>query len=535
MTCFQRHATQAIVIALCAAVLCGCLSSEQRAAMRKRVVPTSEALVFNPVQIWCTSHCGARPITDAVHVDYSRTYPRFRVMEAMHRHVWVDRMSIHFDPNEYPIAVLTYRARNVLNKDYVLWMDDTAGPVLGGLEVFHTRDLVLDGQVHQLRQDLRQLNPAGNITQAWFAVHADETGDATIDLIDLRFEADPSARPTELLPDEPIAVRIVNSNGRPIAGACVTADSEFLNLARGARTDNDGRVTISPLQIPAGKHMLRVTAAGYVPIELHADPLPAEITLPRATTFGGSVVDEQGSPVANVAVHVSEWQRRDDRVWIHVPIKAMTGADGRWRSPPLPARFIELPLQFHHAQYMFDQNVRLTGEDLAAARQKDYQFTLERGKTVSGNVIDPDGKPVVGATVRIGRRTVHTDTNGAFTAVGIAPQTQSVEVLQPGYPPKYAPLTEAGTTVTIQLDLGRTLRGRVVDSEGNPLEGVMIKDTRRNLGLRVFTDRDGWFMWEGAPAQAEPLYVDAWHEDHGRARRQPISEDGQTVVVLEAE
>jgi len=522
MTLFQRHATQAIVIALCAVTMTSCQAPQGQSARR---VPTSDALVFNPQQFWITSHCGTVPITDSVYVDLDREHPRFRVLEAMHRHVWLKCMSVHFEPDDYPIAVLTYRAQNVLKKDYLLWMDDTRGPMRGGIVVFETEDMILDGQVHELRQDLRELNPAGKITMAWIAVQADETGDAYVDLIDLRFVADPDAKP------KPIAVRIVDESGKPIPGATVTVDSEFINLSRCAVTDSDGRVSITPVRPPAGSHMLRVSAEGYVTIESHGKALPSEIALSRAATYGGRVVDEQGKPVANVAVHLGDWQRDQARL-MHLPIKALTDADGCWQSPPLPASLDKLKLRFHHAQYVSSQEAEITGTDLNAAREQRYNFTIKRGSTVRGKVTDPDGAPAVGAKVTIGRQTVYTDAQGVFIAQRVEPGEQTVTIIQPGFAVNRQSVTvePATASVAVLLDAGRTLSGRVVNSDGNPVEGAVVLDTGRNLEFRTHTDADGRFTWQGAPS--EPVFVDAYHADHGRAQQQAMNDDGDTVVRL---
>src|SRR5439155_3625111 len=73
-----------------------------------------------------------------------------------------------------------------------------------------------------------------------------------------------------------------------------------------------------------------------------------------------------------------------------------------------------------------------------------------------------------------------------------APETRSIRV---------AADTPA---VEFRLEPGHTIRGRLLDPAGKPIEGVEVGvDTwrqRRSLLLQLKTDADGRFVWSDAPA-----------------------------------
>jgi hypothetical protein len=123
----------------------------------------------------------------------------FVVEDANSLHVW-KRYGLSVSIADYPIAVFTYRARNVAPGWYTIWMDDGAGP-WGGCTVFRPGHLIVDGKKHEVRADLRKvrdehkhkilkLYEKGTIKGMALGVRAGNNPPAVLEFIDLRFLPD---------------------------------------------------------------------------------------------------------------------------------------------------------------------------------------------------------------------------------------------------------------------------------------------------------------------------------------------------------
>jgi hypothetical protein len=115
----------------------------------------------------------------------------FRLDDPTAVQVWTMRFKPVINIDTHPIVTMRYRA---VNTDpgpgwYSLWIDDGTGPSAGGLIPFTLTDIQGDGQVHEIQRDLRLLSPQGNLF--WFAVAmaSGPGGNATFELIELRFES----------------------------------------------------------------------------------------------------------------------------------------------------------------------------------------------------------------------------------------------------------------------------------------------------------------------------------------------------------
>ncbi len=174
-----------------------------------------------------------------------------------------------------------------------------------------------------------------------------------------------------------------------------------------------------------------------------------------------------------------------------------TGADGRFRFDVARARAHRLA-------------VRAIGFAPAVALQctggSDVVVELARGASVSG-VVRSAGKPVADATVRLAVRGVtvelalaRTDHDGAFRCADVAPANAFVQVRANDLQEHWREIDiAAGTSqhLEIELEAGRTLRGRVVDAgTGAPIADARVSDswTMRRV---VRTDADGRFALLG--------------------------------------
>ena len=252
-------------------------------------------------------------------------------------------------------------------------------------------------------------------------------------------------------------------------------------------------------------------------------PIPDTYTvaLERGVPIGGTVRDEQGRPIAGARVHlrIEATPPRGGRERYPDPdcevAAALTDAQGRWRSEALPASAragVRLELVITHPDHVgLKQSV--TAEALRAFAAVG---TMKAGRSLSGTVASPTGRPVAGATVVIQSRSdrktiqrVQTDREGQFrTGPFIDPSWSefTVVVQADGFalsaqtlliPPEIPPQA-------FRLSPRKPLQGRVVDSRGRPIPGAVVRSATEfghaGLDWGAETDADGRFVWYEAPA-----------------------------------
>ncbi len=117
--------------------------------------------------------------------------------------------------------------------------------------------------------------------------------------------------------------------------------------------------------------------------------------------------------------------------------------------------------------------------------------------SISGRVITEDGQPIPHAKVNIagvggvkkilaGRMEVVTDASGGFQADKLDPAAYSITASAPGYVAIQNEQTgststryvHVGETVTIRMQRGGIITGRVLNSSGEPVIGITVEATR---------------------------------------------------------
>ena len=167
-------------------------------------------------------------------------------------------------------------------------------------------------------------------------------------------------------------------------------------------------------------------------------------------------------------------------------------------------------------------------------------IVLYRGISVAGRVLNREGRPITGASVRLGRVPFDparkTGPDGGFEFKN-APAGQNLLTIQAtGYAPEVKSLRISNrlTTLEFRLGPGRTIRGQVFDSKGKPLAGASIAtslwDPRQSLDGRYRTDAAGRFVWENAPSDSVELT--AWKEGHAAAFLKLEPSDDQPIFKL---
>jgi RNA polymerase sigma factor (sigma-70 family) len=134
-----------------------------------------------------------------------------------------------------------------------------------------------------------------------------------------------------------------------------------------------------------------------------------------------------------------------------------------------------------HIEPLFGHNAYRIIEPDAAAGACPCNFELDRGRTVTGEVLDPDGKPLAGAsagglTPVWGKNVVLKDANFTARAVSSA-SPRTLAFLHKGR--KLAGSVEVGPgekgPVKVRLRPWGAVEGRVLDEEGNPVAGAEVQ------------------------------------------------------------
>ncbi len=389
--------------------------------------------------------------------------------------------------------------------------------------------------------------------------------------------SEPPQQPPAPRADRTLQLQVVDGDDRsPLAGASV-----WVRVTRGrahierGNTDDEGRFPIKLSGETTYFLLVVVAHPGFVPIELRwggsSVPEAYTLALPRGTTIGGIIRDEQGRPIAGARVlprlvgpgpgRPASYASMGDEI-----AGALTDAEGRWRSDALPATAgpdNQVSLEVSHSD-CFAAKWTLTA---AEARKGSSVQVLRPGRWFSGTVISPTGRPVAGASIvatsqgiPVSSVRLRTDAQGRFRtrrfvppdrpeviltvqADGLASAMRRITVT-PDALPQVArmdlrkPFSVAVDTpsLVIRMEPRKPLRGRVVDAQGRPVPGAAVGSTdgfdNGAFDWETTTDADGRFTWFDAPASGT-VFLDAYKVPYRQALgRQFPPGSGDATIVL---
>ncbi len=476
--------------------------------------------------------------------------PTFVVPYSDKRSAWDARLPAQFKTESYPIMTMTYRARNIRPTGaYVIYLWETTGRHRPEFYPIQSEDLITDGQIYQLRRDLRDYNFHGTMRGFSISVESGEFLPAKFELLELRFEADPNQPNAAVDNDDPLTIQVLDTEGNPVAGAHVTLDPEMANWARTGRTDTSGMVTIVPLRNWSTRHSATVSADGMADVKLSG--LTAgrkhKTVLSEATMYGGRVVDSQGSPVPGTIVALAYPENIATSVGsrrINVQVaSAMTGADGSWQINELPSNSPEILVSLYHPNLLPNSWHLPRQPDRAdQMRSGNAELVVPDLSTLDGLVLDPDGEPADSAMVSLNPNffatdtiSTRTDTEGRFSFKGMTNGETRI-VVQHG---KFAPQEQVhyihpgANTADFNLEEGYSIEGRVVDSAGNPIEGASLEAVhwhdRISLNALLQTDTEGYFAWHGAPADTVKYHI--YKQGYNSVRQYEMYPDGGPYTI----
>jgi protocatechuate 3,4-dioxygenase beta subunit len=278
------------------------------------------------------------------------------------------------------------------------------------------------------------------------------------DKVTLNADSDPDE--LEMKSGPSVRLHIVDRNGAAIRDAKISASR------RDAISDADGNATLRGLELDHVR--LEVSADGFGPIRTDVETgddartmTSKTIVLQPGTAFGGTVVDEQNKPVPGASVVVAQGRWRD-----HID----ADDHGVFRVPFLAAG--KVTLSGSSDQHLVAPDLSVEHDGLHD--KLDVVVHVVLGARVTGIVVDPQGKPVAGASVNVGDGYGKCDEYGKFLVKGITPGAIDVVAT-----------TELGSSVIRKITLDRiaeirieivesSIAGVVRDTHGNPVEDASI-------------------------------------------------------------
>ena len=381
-----------------------------------------------------------------------------------------------------------------------------------------------------------------------------------------------------------LAGRVVDPEGNPVAGATVDAWTRYPRNE--ATTDAEGRFAVPNLD-GGGKPDVKVTAPGRTPVYVPQQPFGEDIeyVLGDDTYLEGVVAKPDGTPAAGVEVLAQHGPINGNGVRIgEVTFSAKTDFDGRYR---LYAPALTYEMQVVAAGVGFAREA-----GVAARGATTWDATLKRGATLRAEVRDAvTGEPFEGLCLYTWQKpkfSAVSDRDGVLLLEGLPDGEREFDVcfgeptrenLMSGRP--HGPMgrwwspeamkkwereevaggrfqrnldgltfeiPEDGLDVTIEVERGVTLSGRVTDPDGDPVEGVTVAPAKTGSGnsltgdtrYSVTTDADG--RYESvipAPKDAKVNLVahdggyDEWRT-WANARGEAFSADpGETVPGMD--
>jgi peroxiredoxin/protocatechuate 3,4-dioxygenase beta subunit len=345
-------------------------------------------------------------------------------------------------------------------------------------------------------------------------------------------------------------------------------DVKIRAWVRAKPTDSSG-VSLIPLPKPGAESFsYRITLAkdGYVgqyitwskAQEDKVEDMPANFTarMEKGVSIGGIVKNENGEPVAAARVILSGPPPSDAGERVRSVVAPnfhaeRTDAAGQWRFNEAPRALENLVFRVMEPEYVTalfacegaetdePSIVLLPKADFLAGKAA---MALGHGIELSGRVMDPAGKPVVGASVTRNREwrnpaaALTTDTNGGFKIINLKPGEIYLTIQAAGLAGQTRLLTLSNPMPELEIEMarGKVFQGRVVDPAGKPIAGASAQMDRMELGPLEYdwnaaTDSQGRFAWDGAPEGEHPYFFSA-SGYHPRTEPSLVA-DGQDHVI----
>ncbi len=422
---------------------------------------------------------------------------------AMQRHRWAN------DPNK-PIpdsATVSLQPGETLGGT----VNDEQGRPIGGATIFVWSHNFKRKAPHELLYDLRAVTgPDGR----WRTSGAPETNGELLgftvdhpDYLSTRAYSNKTIIPkiadlraekavTIMKKGVPIEGRVVDSDGKPVAGARVLSMDDqramFASIKRFAvTTDADGRFRTG--QVKSGEWFLVASARGHAPADQSVKvgmAIPQiKITLGQPRAFKGRVVDLEGKPIAGAFVDPDTWKRTYRCLGAYL----WTDADGRFRWDDAPNDDLIVNVQKQGYVGVFQQQVAPTVEDIvftvgaclpvhgtvrdAETKNRVENATLEFGAVdpKTGTVANWSSPPQLGSSTGISRGTLRVN-------LPVTADSYKIRIQSPGYQTFLSREFRREEKTVLDYDVML-----VPGVQKGPLATVHLPDGKPLAGARVYS------------------------------------------------
>jgi uncharacterized GH25 family protein len=286
-----------------------------------------------------------------------------------------------------------------------------------------------------------------------------------------------------------LTVKVVDDAAHPISGAEVKVEGFGASIQRAdtpEKTDDHGTVKIKPIH--PGWVGVEVTASGYAlgvgftTVGSAGATGELTITMRKGVAVSGRVIDEHGRPVARAHVSANDgmpwgWGMGRDAEEVE------SDAKGQFTIPALAAGT-------HHLTAVDGEHepAHSTPITVATRAVTGIEITMKEGGTLSGMVVDHDGKPTRFATVRIAgtgaqmwkvaSRQATSDEHGKFELRGLARAKLQARAESDTAASKLVDVDltsqQLARDVKLVLDVSGTISGTVVDDKNQPVAEVQV-------------------------------------------------------------
>ena len=299
----------------------------------------------------------------------------------------------------------------------------------------------------------------------------------------------------------------------PVEDARVSVNSQTSNRSAYGRSDKNGMARMRLM--PGDYQVTYLYKQGYSQQRLQdtvtiedgkTQHLEYELAgMPKIT---GVVRDQENKPVEGVEMEICPGGGRENSVSDAEGKFEVIYDMGGWPSGRTPVLFL-VGRQYERnlaAAVQVDENAR------------DLEIKLEPAVTMTGQVVDPNGKGIADVEVRImlqgpqwgstigGRKAVNTDSDGKYQIKALPPgRTYSVYARAEEYGESHSEQISTENAVDNRIDAGKlalsvanlSVSGVVVDDDNKPVAGARISSYGDNQPYRnTQTDIDGKFTLE---------------------------------------
>jgi hypothetical protein len=245
--------------------------------------------------------------------------------------------------------------------------------------------------------------------------------------------------------------------------------------------------------------------------ELQAGDQDAVIVMARTGAIAGRVLDDRGEPVAGASLNFRGSGKLAGR------------GLGSKKFNTAEFMFDELPPVAAHLQVTLPGFRSKTLENVSVASGQTTEvgdITLDRGRTVTGQIVNSKDAGVPGATLNAGlsgtyeRSHLTADANGEFRFSGLPSGIIEFETTAPGYSPKRQRIEIAAEEdpepVRIVLENGGRILGSVLTRRGSPVSGALMRVVSKDAtawSKQETTNASGGFEIKDLPTSVVQLSV----------------------------